>query len=186
MATDWQRWSGASCTLPWYADHPARPELRQESHFLKVVVPFVEKHYPASPRAEDRLLLGFSKSGFGAWSLLLRHPEMFGRAVAWDAPLMMQESGKYGSGPVFGTQENFEQYKVADLVKARAEKLRGTARLILIGYGNFRTHHREMHRLLGQLRIPHIYRDGPARKHDWHSGWVPEAVELLLEQRADK
>ena len=29
-------------------------------------------------------------------------------------------------------------------------------------------------------KILHEYRDGPARKHDWHSGWVAEAAELLL------
>jgi hypothetical protein len=28
--------------------------------------------------------------------------------------------------------------------------------------------------------VSHEYRDGPARKHDWHSGWVAEAVGLLL------
>ena len=37
-----------------------------------------------------------------------------------------------------------------------------------------------MHALLDELKIPHEYRDGPLRKHDWHSGWVSEAVELLL------
>jgi hypothetical protein len=30
------------------------------------------------------------------------------------------------------------------------------------------------------LKLAHEYRDGPARKHDWHSGWVKEAAELLL------
>ena len=31
-----------------------------------------------------------------------------------------------------------------------------------------------------KLKIEHDYRDGPARKHDWHSGWVAEAAELLF------
>ena len=35
--------------LPWYADHPTDPEIRQETYFLKVVVPFVEARYPAGP-----------------------------------------------------------------------------------------------------------------------------------------
>jgi hypothetical protein len=37
-----------------------------------------------------------------------------------------------------------------------------------------------MHALLDGLRIRHEYREGAERKHDWHSGWVREAVELLL------
>jgi hypothetical protein len=51
--------------LPWYADHPSDPKLAQESHLLKVVLPFVEKTYPVLAKPEGRLLLGFSKSGWG-------------------------------------------------------------------------------------------------------------------------
>jgi hypothetical protein len=32
---------------------------------------------------------------------------------------------------------------------------------------------------MGRLKVAHEYRDGPRRKHDWHSGWVGEAVEFL-------
>lgn len=168
---------------PWFADHPTKPEIRQESYFLNVVVPFVEQTYRVSKKPKHRLLLGFSKSGWGAWTLLLRHPETFGRAAAWDAPLMMTEIGKYGNGPIFGTQENFEKYRPADLLRLQAKKLKDKKRLILTGYGNFQGHHEEAHALMRELKIPLEYRDGPKRKHDWHSGWVSEAVELLIDQK---
>lgn len=167
--------------LPWYADHPTDRTIRQEAYFLKVVVPFIEKTYPCEAKSEGRLLLGFSKSGWGAWSLLLRHPDVFGRASAWDAPLMMDRLGKYGTAPIFGTQENFETYRISELLRARKEQLGGTNRLVLTGYGSFRGEHEGAHRLLDELKIPHTYRDGPHRKHDWHSGWLPEAVQLLVE-----
>jgi S-formylglutathione hydrolase FrmB len=169
--------------LPWYADHPTDKSIRQESHLMKVVVPFIEQTYPARAEAEGRLLLGFSKSGWGAWCLLLRHPDIFGRAAAWDAPLMMDQPGKYGSGPIFGTPENFAAYRISDLLPAQAESLASARRLILIGYGNFRSDHQQAHALLDKLGVPHEYRDGPQRKHDWHSGWLPEAVELLVAPR---
>ena len=35
---------------------------------------------------------------------------------------------------------------------------------------------------MSELKIPHLYKDGPQRKHDWHSGWVSEAVELLMQK----
>lgn len=168
---------------PWYADHPTKSEIRQESDLLNAVIPFIEQTYPASKKLKDRLLLGFSKSGWGAWALLLRHPEKFGRAAAWDAPLMMTEIGKYGSGPIFGTQENFKKYRVSDLLRQNAKNLRDNKRLILTGYGNFRGHHEEAHALMRELKIPLEYRDGPKRKHDWHSGWVSEAVELLIDEK---
>ena len=72
---------------------------------------------------------------------------------------------------------------VADLLKERVQQLRGKKRLILTGHGNFRVDHQRTHALLDQLQIPHEFRDGPPRKHDWHSGWVPETVELLLSNR---
>ena len=33
------------------------------------------------------------------------------------------------------------------------------------------------------LKVPHVYRDGPKRQHIWESGWLTEAVELLLSDR---
>lgn len=166
--------------LPWYADHSSDPEIRQEAYFLEVVVPYVEAHYPAGPGRDGRLLLGFSKSGWGAWSLLLRHPDRFGRAAAWDAPLMMDRPGRYGSGEIFGTQANFERYRVATLLRRRADELRDRRRLILLGHGNFRDDHEAAHGLLVDLEVPHAYRDGPQREHRWESGWLPEAARLLL------
>ena len=165
--------------LPWYADHPTDPKLRQETYFLEVVLPFVEKTYPALARPEGRLLLGFSKSGWGASTLLLRRPEVFGRAAAWDAPMGLDAPGKYGSGPIFGTRENFEKYRVPKLLEKRAGDLGKGKRLALLGYGNFRDEHRALHALMEKLKVPHEYRDGPQRKHDWHSGWVAEAVAFL-------
>jgi S-formylglutathione hydrolase FrmB len=168
--------------LPWYADHPAKPEIRQETYLLKVVVPFIEKTYPAQADAEHRLLLGFSKSGWGAWSLLLRHPDIFGKAAAWDVPMMMDKAGKYGSGDIFGTQENFANYRIETLLRGNSKDLsQQNERLILTGYGNFREEHVQAHDLMTELKIPHVYKDGPQRKHDWKSGWVSEAVELLMQ-----
>jgi len=168
--------------LPWYADHPTDPMIRQETYFLNVVVPFIEKTYPVRASADGRLLLGFSKSGWGAWSLLLRHPELFGRAAAWDSPMMLDQPGRYGSGPIFGTQENFEAYRISSLLRLMGKLLGPEKRLILTGYGNFRAEHQRVHALMDELKIPHEYRDGPQRKHDWHSGWMAEAVELLFQK----
>jgi S-formylglutathione hydrolase FrmB len=170
--------------LPWYADHPTDPAIRQESYFLDVVVPFIEHTYPVTAGRDGRFLLGFSKSGWGAWTLLLRHPDQFARAVAWDAPLMLDRAGPYGSKPIFGSAENFAGYEVSALLRARAAEFRDDPRLILLGYGGFRDDHQKTHALLDALKISHVYRDGPMRAHNWQSGWVADAVQVLLEQAA--
>ncbi|HEU5118111.1 MAG TPA: PIG-L family deacetylase, partial [Isosphaeraceae bacterium] len=167
--------------LPWFADHPSNSEIRQETYFLRVVVPSVEARYPARSEPEGRLLLGFSKSGWGSWSLLLRHPDLFGKAVAWDAPLAMGQPGRYGSGEIFGTPENFQTYRISTLLERRAGEFRDRKRLALFGYSNFRREHETIHDLLLDLKIPHVYQDAPKREHIWESGWLPEVVKCLLE-----
>lgn len=165
--------------LPWYADHPDNPRIRQESYFVRVVVPFVERAYPAQGKPEGRLLVGFSKSGWGAFSLLLRHPQLFGTAAAWDAPLAMERPDRFGMGEIFGTQENFAPYQITRLFREQAEQVRHGQRLIHLGYDNFRDQHAVAEKVLNESRIEHVFHDGPQRRHAWGSGWLPEAVELL-------
>jgi len=175
--------------LPWYADHPADPQIRQESYFVRVVVSAVEARYPTQTKPEGHLLVGFSKSGWGAFSLLLRYPELFGRAAAWDAPLWVDRPVPFGMGGVFATQENFEKYQISKLLGRQAELLarpksqHPEPRLVLLGYDNFRRHHQTAHDAMQNWKIPHVYRDGPQRKHHWQSGWLPEAVECLVEKK---
>jgi arylsulfatase A-like enzyme len=165
-------------TVPWYADHPTKPELRQESHLLRAVIPLIEKTYPVSTERDGRLLLGFSKSGVGANSLILRNPDTFGKALAFDAPLMRETLAK--GSEVFATQENFEKYCVPKLLQEHAKTFAGEKRLILLGKGFLHGQHQQAHALMDKLNIAHEYREGTQRKHTWDSGWVPEAVELLL------
>lgn len=165
--------------LPWYADHPTDTGVRQETYFMKVVVPFVEKNYPVLAQPRGRLLLGFSKSGWGAFSLLLRHPDFFGKAAAWDAPLNMEKPG-FGMGDIVGTQENFENYRIVRLLEKQADALRKEKRLALVGHANFRSHHQALHDQMERLKILHDFRDEKLPKHTWDAGWVEDAVKLLI------
>src|SRR5205823_493180 len=114
--------------------------------------------------------------------------------AAWDAPLDMDAPGKYGSGEIFGTRANFQKYQLTRLLEQQAgnrgrtppARLGKTPRLAILGYGNFRPAHVAVHHLMDRLKVPHLYSDGPRRKHDWHSGWVSEAVEFLAGQRKGK
>lgn len=167
--------------LPWYADHPTNQRLQQESYLLRDVLPLIDRYHGTESSGGQTLVVGFSKSGWGAWSLLLRHPEVFASAAAWDAPLMQRKPDKYGMGPIFGSQDNFNRYLVSDLVRHQANLLRQRERLVLTGYfESFRDHHISMHTLLEELGVPHAYRDGPKRDHHWESGWLEETVELLV------
>lgn len=166
--------------LPWYADHPEDSQLQQEAYLLLDVLPLVEQNLSVLKGREGRLLVGFSKSGWGAWSLLLRHPNVFYRAAAFDAPMMMDAPGQYGSGPIFGTVDNFRRYQVSSLLEQRATSLKKEpSRLMLIGKGNFQPEHTQVHDLLDAAQIPHTWIEGSVRQHSWSSGWLPEAIDWL-------
>ncbi|MBI3861070.1 MAG: hypothetical protein HY290_04160 [Planctomycetia bacterium] len=167
---------------PWYADHPTDPAIRQETYFLTLVVPFIDQTYCTPGKIPRRLLVGFSKSGWGAFSLILRHPQMFARAAAFDAPLAWQSPNRYGMAEVFETQANLDKYSVPELLEPSAAKLGSEARLGLYGYGEFRGHHQFLHYRLLHFDIPHDYADGPKREHRWDSGWLPGAVDFLSRQ----
>lgn len=163
---------GLICVYPtfaqssWYADTDINPKVSYESYVLKVLLPCIEDRYPVVRERKGRLLVGFSKSGWGAFSLLLRHPDLFERAAAWDAPLA--ETHPDSSKKLkekFGTAQNFQNYRIDLLLKRRAGLLQKEKRLILMGYGGQRELYLDTHALMVSLKIPHEYLDGwpPAR-----------------------
>jgi enterochelin esterase-like enzyme len=170
---------------PWFADHPTDPALQQESHFVKVVVPWVEAHYPARPDRSGRLLLGFSKSGYGAIMLLLRHPDLFDRAVAWDAPVDKRHPDQFRMIDVFGTEEYFQSYAIPNLVQKQEDLFRqGNARIFLMPNRDGDHAMNGVHDLLNSRGIPHHYEFTEHIQHHWSSGWLPRAAELVLGESA--
>ncbi len=167
---------------PWFADHPADPALQQESHLIKTVLPWVETHYPVQQERAGRFLLGFSKSGYGAIMLLLRHPDLFERAVAWDAPIDKTRPDQFRMIDVFGTDEHFAQYAIPNLLEEHGKAFSGheSPRLFLMPNRDGDHAMSGVHEQLEKLGIPHVFEPTEQIEHHWESGWVPRAVELVL------
>ena len=173
---------------PWFADHDLNLQKREESHFLKTVIPFVDANYPTQANSGGRLLIGFSKSGWGAIALLLRNPDIFHKAAGWDIGIRVD------TGPIedderaeriareWGTVQNFEANRISNLVKLRGKNLGDEARLFYYSTeGKRAIGGVEIHRLLVEHEVPHRYVMEPYRKHAWDTGWVPEAVAFIVE-----
>ncbi len=171
----------AFSATPWFADHPTDPALRQESHFIKVVIPWVEANYSVARTRAGRLLLGFSKSGFGAVMLLLRHPDLFERAVAWDAPLGKTAPDQFKMIEVFGTAENFSAYSIPRLLEQHAVALKGGPPRIYLMPDREGDHKMDDVKVqLERLEIPHGIEYTTGLEHRWDSGWVPRAAALAI------
>eukprot|EP01050_Picozoa_sp_SAG11_P020706 SAG11_NODE_3539_length_2381_cov_2.118755_1_plen_375_part_00 len=119
---------------PWFADRGGgggggggggsgggSVPVRQEAYLLQVVLPYLQGGGLGSlggvTLAGNVSLLGFSKSGWGAFSLIARNPTRFHRAALWDTPSML--SGEFCS------------WLTADLVDGEARP----QRLGLAGHG---------------------------------------------------
>ncbi len=173
--------------MSWFADHASNPDRRDESHFLKVILPLIDQKYGTIAAKEGRLLVGFSKSGWGALSLLLRNPELFHRAAGWDIGIRVD------TGPIevadqserirdiWGSPENFERYRLSTLIKTRGKALGDEARIFYFNTDGARAEGgAKIHRLMIERGIPHRYLREPKRPHRWDSGWMPEAVGFVV------
>jgi len=173
---------------PWFGDHATDPAVRQASYLRDAVVPFVEERFATTQSAEGRLLFGCSKSGWGAFSLILHDPDFYGYAAAWDAPMMFDQF-YYGMGAVFGTQERLDEFRPHLLAAKQAAHFRGRPRLVLAGEKAWGTmiptaaggsHTAEYHALLDQHRIAHVYDDTLRCEHKWLAAWMEPVLATLV------
>jgi enterochelin esterase-like enzyme len=173
---------------PWFGDHATDPKTRQASYLKECLVPFIEKTYSTLGTPEGRLLFGFSKSGWGAFSLILTYPDFFGYAVAWDAPMMLNTF--FGAmKAVYGTQEQLDRFRPELLAATQARHFQQRTRLVLAGEKDWGrrapppavgTHTGAMHALLEKLDLKHVYRDDLKVPHRWDPGWMGPALDELM------
>lgn len=172
--------------VPWYGNHATDPEVQQEDFVVKSLVPDIDRRYPTLPASEQRWLLGFSKSGWGASVLLMRHPTVFGYAATWDAPFLLngenhgKEWGPIGIKNVFGTKETFQAVLPPRLIESLPATSKDRARLVLGVGPDWKSHVVGMHELLDQHRIPHRYLPDFQVKHRWDTGWLGPVAEHLV------
>jgi len=174
--------------MPWYVDHPTDKRRRDETHLMRVVLPFVDKNYSTVAGAKGRLLVGFSKSGRGAMQLLLSYPKKFHKAAAWDSGVRIDWSGipkperEKRIKAAFYDEATFQKYSLVRLIKAHGTKLGDKPRLLLYNCKNWaHPASKELHEVMLRHKMSHKYIDHSKFLHFWHGGWLPEAVAFLVE-----
>lgn len=173
---------------PWFGDHATDTKTRQASYLKEFVIPFVEKHYSTMGTPEGRLLIGFSKSGWGAFGLIMTYPEFFGYSASWDAPMFF-EKFHYGMEKVYGTLDQLNVYRPDILASKQKQYFQKKFRIVLAGekdWGssiaapNGGSHTVEMHLLLKKEGIKHVYDNNIKAPHRWDERWINPTLESLL------
>ena len=167
---------------PWYADNPKNPNVRYETFMTREIVPWVEKNLAITGH-EQNWLIGFSKSGLGGQDLILKHPDIFALAASWDFPAGMSSYDGLGADPAasYGTNANFQaNYRLtAAFVKAYGGPFLRQNRIWIGGNREFPTDMSDYAKLLAKSGI-RFTREAPRfMRHNWDSGWVPDALAAL-------
>jgi hypothetical protein len=165
---------------PWYGDNVTDATHRMESFIIQDLLPFGDSFVPAGVTPQ-RFVLGFSKSGNGALFLIFRHPNVFSAAAAWDAPTQLNNMSAFSALPLnFGTEANFDQYEIPNLVANNAAPFLQQNRLWISGdTAAWTADMIQLHNQMTAVGIPHTWVQGTVRQHSWNSGWLDGAVTAL-------
>jgi hypothetical protein len=173
----------------WYADNPNDATMDYETFVADILPQWVDSHF-STTGDEKNLLIGFSKSGYGDLDLLLKHPETFDAAAAFDLPADMPSYGGSGSssGDNYGTQANFQNNYELDQSFIDTYKAPFTTQdRIWISKGPlFGTDVADFNKLLNSEGVMHtLSTTETGDAHSWTGGWVANAVAGLygLEQK---
>ncbi|MBC8039070.1 MAG: hypothetical protein H7Y06_00855 [Opitutaceae bacterium] len=175
---------------PWFGDMPAAPasggpRIRQQAYVTDVVVPLLDREFPTQAERSGRFLIGFSKSGFGAFGLLLRNPGMFDRAAIYDCADPVPKADIYdswGFSASYGPRANFDkEFHIPTLIARNKEHFQGNTRRITLlagslAYGGVET----IHTALKENKVAYTYLVFPGMGHSWNAGWLKLAAASLL------
>jgi hypothetical protein len=162
---------------PYYADwDDTSAHMRYGSYIPDIVVPFIDSHYATDTTIQGRIMVGFSKSGQGAFTQLLRYPAIFGRAGSWDGEI----DGGWRPASMGITQAEFDSnYRIWNLLdKFQAIYANKPARFAIDSGGNIGGSITISDKMT-QLNIPHYFGMNIGA-HAWNSGWMGPLVAVLM------
>jgi len=169
---------------PWYADNPNDPNVQYETFMAQDLVPWVKQNL-ATTGTEQNWLIGFSKSGYAAQDLILKHPSVFTLAASWDFPADMSSYAGFGadSEASYGTDANFQaNYRLSQaFVDAHKAPFLSSNRIWIGGYSEYQADVSDYDALLTSEGIAHTTETPQSMDHTWGSGWIPIALAALYQ-----
>jgi len=172
---------------PWMGDLPSKPGkgnwIRQRSYLTDIVVPMIDSQFSTIAEPDGRSLIGFSKSGPSAVSILLDHPEVFGNVGVYDnaePDLSDERFDTWGLVNVYGDRDNYQASSPLRLVTKKGAGLKGKAPRILVWSGN--EEYEGVNALKRSLReegVPFEEKTMQGMGHSWRDPWLPQMAQAL-------
>jgi cytochrome c2 len=163
---------------PWYADSSTDASINYETFMSEILPEWVDRNF-STTGTEKNLLVGFSKSGYGALDLELKHPSVFSAVAAFDFPADMTFYTDYGADANYGTQANFEQnYELSSTFINTLKAPFTSQNRILISEGPaFQSQVADFDTLLTSQGVMHTLSTTETNDaHTWSGGWLSGAI----------
>jgi hypothetical protein len=176
------KFSGSIAATPWYGNRGN--DTHQHNKHMACLRLFMQEKFNTSTSREYHRALGFSKSGWGAMSLMLRD-QLFGYLAAWDVPWTLTYGGTdYGQAAYFGSQAQYQLFNPQDIFDSYLPSVNDKARIVLAGSATFDADTVNMEAFLNTRSIPHTYvrnvLGGGGADHNWGTGWLPSVLAALF------
>ena len=171
----------------WYADNPNDPTINYETFVADILPQWVDSNF-STTGTEQNLLVGFSKSGYGALDLELKHPSVFSAVAAFDFPGDMTSYNDYGGSSAndYGTQANFQDnYQMnTSFINAHDASFTTQDRILISEGPAFQSQVADFDALLTSQGVMHTLLSQTNDAHTWSGGWLSGAIAGLygLEQ----
>lgn len=134
----------------------------------------------------DVTLVGFSKSGLGAWNIAREIPDRVGATIIFDAPASRDHLPPWGTAPFYADDEAWQADLPLRTVESFAATASRTHRLVLIPGDGFRDEMRTLSRALAAAGHDHVYLDIGPIAHHWNSGWLEVGLRAAYHGNASR
>jgi len=126
------------------------------------------------------VLVGFSKSGLGAWNIARAIPDRVSATIIFDAPVATDRRPQWRADEFYADDAAWQKDLPIRTTSEFASAMPETHRLILISGANFHDEMRMLSQELLQIGYKHAFLDRSHMKHHWNSGWIEEGLNELL------
>ena len=171
----------------WYANNPNDPTINYETFTSTMLTNWVDSTF-ATTGDEQNLLLGFSKSGYGALDLLLKNPDLFTAAAAYDFPADMPSYDTFGqsTSEEYGTQQNFvNNYQLSStFLDTLAAPFTALDRIAISEGSSYAGQVADFATRLASAGIEYTLLDQSSDGHSWFGGWLSGMLTELYDLAA--
>ena len=153
-------------TLVWYNDVVRREAIAQIRGWGVV----------------SAVLVGFSKSGLGAWNIARATPDIVSATIIFDAPVARQQLPPWETDAFYANDTEWRTDLPANTIQSFTSAMPANHQLVLIAGANFHEEMSTLSQALDEAGLAHAFLRRPEMTHHWNSGWIEEGLNTLLEQ----